>query len=293
MKKKAGAGKRRMRWWWILVPAAAVLLVLLAVLWRAQGTAGSTGTGARLSALETEKSGPRPVGEAEYAFYRGYLARDGEAADSQVQQQIARQDAEFRIARALGIHAPASFSELQGDLERENAARAAKKENGEPVYGLEKFDLGAYYDYVESTTRTKVIQAIAEDPPGALLQSAKNDYQKDPSGYRTVESVDFTVQQDGKTTRKNLQYQDLRGLQKTDDALLQFLMNAEENETMEDTHDGKKRVVTFLSAQTRQPAFEEVQTTVLKDFIGKRYLDQLVETVAANHPVTLPVGRDS
>lgn len=88
--------------------------------------------------------------------YQGHVP--GKEAASSALAQLKSWRAAFSLFQEAGLIKDASFAGLQRDLERTNQENKQKIESGQPVYGLQSYDLATFISYrISSLTQQYVI----------------------------------------------------------------------------------------------------------------------------------------
>ena len=113
----------------------------------------------------------------------------------------------------------------------------------------------------------------------AYFEEHKEDYQE-------IQSIKCILSDGEKKEEKEFTYSEIRSLQKTNDALLQFLLNAEKGEVMEIQQDGRLIRVEFVSMSVTQKQYSEIKSTVMQDYIENQYYDGLVNEIAEAIPIS-------
>ena len=245
-----------------------------------------------IKTLESDKGYIRQVGREEYDFYAALVKREGleedlseEEMDSRVKEYINTVNATFFLGNRLGLCEPYSFQGLQIQMQHENDTRKIKKEKGEPIYGLEQFDLTSYYQYVMSNLEIDLVDYLVEHANGALLEQAKTYFDEDPEAYREMAGITYNVTQDGQTTQQTIRREEFRTLQNQDGELADFLGEAAQGDVFTYEAAGSERKVEVISIEYQDTTFEESKSVVLRDYIQKRVYGDLIATIADNNPV--------
>ena len=91
-----------------------------------------------------------------YRSYQGHVP--GKEAASSALTRLKSWRAAFSLFQEAGLIKDASFAGLQRDLERTNQENKQKIDSGQPVYGLQSYDLATFISYrISSLTQQYVI----------------------------------------------------------------------------------------------------------------------------------------
>lgn len=284
MRKKAAGLPKKYVWLFGCAGVAAVALIaiLLGQLYR-PGPADSPPISVQQKLESMTDAYTRGMEPEEYDFYYGLVRRDlpadtGEAALAEkTKEKASRAIAEFSLGQKLGLCQPYSFESLQRAMEKENEQRKLKKENGEVVYGPQKFELNAYFNYVISNLKLDVVDAIKEGADDALQQKAKAYFEENRAEYQEISNIRYTITEEGITEEKNLPREEMRTLERTDDQLFEFLYYGQAGDTMDYLYGDKERSVRILALDRADPDFDSVQAAALEDYISEVYYEELVQ----------------
>lgn len=153
--------------------------------------------------------GDSPVGEEEFLLvlrenlvqYENTLRQNGtlpeeqtlhdfvqtdEGADAVLElqwQQLALQRAKCSLAVEYGVAEEYSFEGLKQHMDEENASRTAKLESGEPVYGLQQFDLQQFYGHWMTTLENDTVAAMQKAGDVPTEQEIQDYYQSMTSPF--------------------------------------------------------------------------------------------------------------
>ena len=230
----------------------------------------------------------------EYDFYYDLVRRDlpadtGEAELAEkTREKAARAIAEFSLGQKLGLCQPYSFESLQRSMEKENEQRKLKKENGEVVYGPQKFELNTYFNYVVTNLKLDVVDAIEKGADDALKQKAKTYFEENRAEYQEISNIRYTITEGGKTEEKNLPREEMRTLERTDDQLFEFLYYGQAEDTMDYLYGDVERSVRILAVDRADPDFDSVQAAALEDYISEVYYEELVQREREHIQIDFP-----
>lgn len=276
----------------VLIGAVALVLVAgLVILIVSVAREGQPKETSLLETLEGYKGYIRQVGQEEYDFYTALVMRDlteelsAEELDAKVKEYINTVNATFYLGNRLGLCESYSFQGLQNQMQHENDSRKMKKEKGEPIYGLEQFDLTSYFQYVKSNLEVELMNYLVEHADNTLIEQAKAYFEADPDAYREVASITYHVTENGQTTLHTASQEEIRTLQNQDGELFDFLAEAEQGDSFTYEVAGSEREVEVISIEYQGTTFEESQTTILRDYIQEQVYKNLIATIAKNNPV--------
>lgn len=252
---------------------------------------GQPTDGEWLSRLETASGGSRQVGAEEYEFFYKMVRRDSgnrgdeEALEAETKDFINRQNAMFYLAELSGLTEPYSFEALQKSMEEENQRRKKMKENGETFYGLEQFDLDAYYQYLVSNLRLDILDYMVDHATEQMRQEGRSFFEQNLEDYQSIASVTYQEEIGGAARSYTISYEELRALQWTDSELFDFLLTAGPGLQMQTERLDGICTTTFVSVEKNTPTFEEAYGVVMKDFVYTCYYNDLLDIIADNNPV--------
>lgn len=278
----------------ILVWGAAALLLIAGLVILIAGVVreGRPKEQSLLETVEAYKGYTREVGREEYDFYAALVKRDlteeisEEALDERVKEYANTVNATFFLGNKLGLCEPYSFQNLQTQMQNENNARKLKKEKGEPIYGLEQFELNGYFQYVISNLKIDLVDYLTEHADSAMIEQAKAHYEENREAYRQLSSITYRMTENGETTIKNQSREELRSLQNTDGELLDLLAEASEGDVFSYEWNGSLREVEVTAVIYQDSSFEENRTTALRAYVEGQVYDGLIAKAAEDNPVS-------
>lgn len=279
----------------IAAAVAAVLLIAAAVILAA--VLNRSGPDADGEGLLGELSGwsgySRTVTQAEYDFFYDLVKRDlyaaeGEAdVDRLTRDYVNKVNAKFYLGSRLGLCEPYDFAVMQLRMEQENAVRKAEKESGGTVYGVTQYTLSSYFNYLDSNLETKIVDYLVEHADQPMLDRAEEYYNAHPDSFTYLASLTYTMERGGQTATETLDSAGLRTLQKTDEALGEFLASAQPGEALNyEDADGSLCRATLVETVYETPAFADASSSALRTWLNAEVADGLYETVARNNPVS-------
>lgn len=98
-------------------------------------------------------------------------------------QQLALQRAKCSLAVEYGVADEYSFEDLKQRMDEENASRTAKLKSGEPVYGLQQFDLQQFYGHWMTTLENDTVAAMQQAGEVPSEQEIQDYYQSMTSPF--------------------------------------------------------------------------------------------------------------
>lgn len=248
-----------------------------------------------LDQLKNQTGYIRTVGEEEYQFFRNLVVRDleenlsEEEIEQKTKEKINRVNAEFILGNQMGLCHAYSFESFQRDMENENNQRKIKKENDEVFYGPEEFDLISYYNYVSQNLKLSMVSYIMENAYQEVNDGAKAYFEENKEKYRTIESIEYLLSEEGTTEEKTLLRQDMSSLEKTDSELFEFLYYGEEGEVLSYERNGASRKAEIVSIHYESLTYSENAEEVMRDYITNVYLEDLIQKVEEESPVEFQV----
>lgn len=143
------------------------------------------------SALRNEQNVPSDQNLTEFLGQKEYEKQMRRYHDATMTALRVRQE----LAYQYGVlEEPFSYAELLKKMEQENADRAEKLANGEPVYGLQQFDITTYYSHFMSNLEQQTIRSFSEKSPAITDQEVDAYYQNlDTMRMTEGETMDYTV----------------------------------------------------------------------------------------------------
>lgn len=236
----------------------------------------------------------RTISPEEYDFYYDMVERDL-APDSEqdtiaekAKEKASRSVAEFSLGQKLGLCQPYSFESLQRDMEKENEERKLKKENGEVIYGPQRFDLMTYFQYITSNLKLDVVELLAANADEEMQKKAQTYFEENRAKYQTITNIRYTVTENGTTEEKNLPYEEMRTLANLDGPLFDFLYNGSPGETMDYVYADEQRTVAILAIDREDPDFMSVKTTAIEDYVSEIYYEELIQTEMEHNLLEFP-----
>lgn len=193
----------------------------------------------------------------------------------------------FDLAAECQAAEPFSFETLKTDMEQENNAREEKIAKGEAVMGVRQFELADYFEYVLADYRQKTATAMAKNPSEEMLKEAERFYEENKENYISDATYEYQVktQEDGqeKTEIKTITYEELTISYHSMDVLGDVLTSGNIGEE----YDLGSSKVTLLKRELTYQPFEEIQSSVVADYVSKQYLPEQLENRAAAADVKL------
>lgn len=112
-------------------------------------------------------------------FYSLYW--DAETASAQEKEDEALREA----ARKMGTEPFPEIKNLEKELEEFNSRREQQRKKGEPVYGLEKYDILTYYNFRRYECETELLLSIQDD----ILENRQEELRE---RYEQADNEDLT-----------------------------------------------------------------------------------------------------
>ena len=150
-----------------------------------------------MSSLTMISGRSRPVSPEEYDFFYKMVRQDSPSRNDEITLEaetkdfINHQNAMFYIAELAGLAEPYSFEAMQENMEQENQHRKEMKENGEVFYGLERFELNSYYQYITSNLQLDIFDYLVAQSTDEIIKEAKDFFTENIEDYQTIESVTY------------------------------------------------------------------------------------------------------
>ena len=266
----------------------ALLLMISVVVVIFSGHKEETGI---LKNLRSKSGYIRTVGSEEYEFFEQLIKRDleeevsSEELERLVKEKINRSNAEFLLANQMGLCKPYSFESFQLDMEHENTQRKIKKEKNEVFYGPEQFQLISYYVYTEGNLKLDMVSFITTNADQEVLEGAKTYFEENKEKYRTIEKIEYSITENGKTEQKRMLYEDMSTMEKTDSQLFEFLYSGKAGDELEYIYREKQRTVRVESVKYEKLNYANNAERVMRDYITNVYLEKWLQDIEEKSPV--------
>ena len=225
--------------------------------------------------------GEHDISQEEYDLYCEIAKKDMVDRDDeeQVKEQGALYAAEcyslYEIASECGAEEMFSFEAFLGDLEEKNKENEEKLSDGDAVMGLIEFEEYDYFEYIMAQYRQKTIEKLSESPDEEIAESAESYYEEHKDSY--IENAQYQYQattKDGSKTEINeTDYQTITQSYHASDMLGDVLLSGNIGET----YDLGDETVTLLNREISYYSFEDVESTVIRDYVTEVYLPQEIE----------------
>lgn len=225
-----------------------------------------------------------PVTKEEYQFYKDQLSHD--TSEEEVRQQIIYNRSEFFLAKLLGTAQYSSFEDLKKQWWDESKKREEKQEKNEVVYGKKNYDFPTWLAYYQSNLHIRNIEALAEMKDKDLLSQARGYYTKHENDYRSRREITCRLSNDKKSEDKVFTYNDIRSLQKTDEEMFRFFMDEKQGGMLKKATKNGEVTIEILEVKEEVKKFEDIEMTVLQDYLGQEYYDKLISRISDCYPVT-------
>ena len=244
-----------------------------------------------VSEIEQYSGYTRVISQEEYDFYTYFVKRDATKASS---EEVLKEDIEnyaneinaiFYIGNQLDLCEPYSYEVLKMRMEQENDVRKIKKEKGEIIYGLEKFNLESYFLYIKDNLELDIIDYIVANADEKMLDQAEAYLEEQREQFVTRDSVTYELVVDGETSEVTVKRDELNFMGKSDMALADFLELAEEGEIYKDNYNGSERSVVLKEIVYSDIDFSSNKLNVLTSYVREKLYPSLIETVATNNQV--------
>lgn len=271
-----------------LFAGAALLLMITVIVVVFSGYEEETGI---LKNLRSESGYIRTVGSEEYEFFEQLIKRDleeevsSEELERLTKEKINRSNAEFLLANQMGLCKPYSFESFQLDMEHENTQRKIKKERNEVFYGPEQFQLLSYYVYIEGNLKLDMVSFITSNADKEVLEGAKTYFEENKEKYRTIEKIEYSITENGKTEQKSMLYEDMSTMEKTDSQLFEFLYSGKVGDELQYVYREQQRTVRVESVKYEKLNYANNAERVMRDYITNVYLENWLQDIEEKSPV--------
>lgn len=238
----------------------------------------------------------RTIEEEEYRLYEYLVGRDihNEVSEEELRQQVENYaneiNAIFYLGNQLGLCEPYSYELLQIRMEQENDIRRIKKENGEAIYGLEKFNIETYFQYTVDNIEIKIVDYLLQNVDETIENDAEHFYKRHRSLFTTRESVTYEQIINGDRTEKIADRDELNFMGKSDMSLADFLETSNIGGHMYLKSENEEKSYTILDIEYSELDFDENKTFVINHYIRAELYPELIKTVAKNNPIELKLN---
>lgn len=233
----------------------------------------------------------RTIGGEEFEFYQYFVEREAsertgeEELRGQVMEYANKVNAIFFIGNKLELCEPYSFELLKLRMQQENDRRQLRLEKGEPVYGLEQFDLSSYFQYTIENLENSIISYLTDAAGEETVREAK-DYFKEHSSERKIRTeVVYELLAGEKKETVTADREQLNFMGKADKGLADFLETAEIGACFEDDQDGDLRKVTVKEIHYEEADLEKQPEAAVENYIYEVVYPQLIEKIAQENPL--------
>ena len=226
------------------------------------------------------------IDSEELDFYKELYKREyGKSQESDIEKEvltefISKYYAEFYLANYYGISEPFSFEWLKNLWKAENESRQAMKQNGEIFYGPVEYELVDYFGYLYSNLKIKNIEAIVADADEALVDAGKAYYEEHSETYDDLVGAACLLSDGERTEERTFSYDDIQSLYKTNEAVLNFIMDSEVGDTMQYQNGEKNVTVELLAKEIDHRSFEDMRGVIMNDYVQREFYDDFIEELA-------------
>lgn len=222
----------------------------------------------------------------EWLFYMDlYKAEYGKADKESVKEEelvsfISKYYAEFYLAKYYGISDSFSYEELKDMWMKENTSRQEKKQNGEIFYGPVEYELTDYFGYLYSNLKLKNIEMIVSKAGEDLVDAGRAYYEENSQVYDDLIGATCRLSDGERTEEKIFSYDDIQSLYKTNEAVLNFIMDSEIGDTMQYQNGDKTVTVELLAKEIDRRRFEDMQDVIMNDYVQREFYDELIDELS-------------
>lgn len=226
------------------------------------------------------------VSAEEADFYRVLYKKEygnvkkEDISDDDLKEFISRYHAEFYLAQYVGVREDDSYEGLKEEWQKENASRQEMKQKGEIFYGPVEYEFSDYFEYIYSNLKLKNIEELVARADEQLIADAKVYYEENSADYDDLLSVTCMLSDGERTEEKVFSYDDIKSLQKTNEMVLNFIMDAEIGESMEYQNGDKTVTLQLLSKEIDHREFKEMQGVIMKDYVQREFYDEFISEIA-------------
>lgn len=199
--------------------------------------------------------------------------------------ELKRLKVEQQLMKENGEMSAASFDEFMQDLEQENALRRNKIANKETVYGLTQFSPYQYYNYVQSTHYTNLINSLASSKKYRFSDTVYKDYyEKQKENYYNKGYIyEGDIVQNGISAEKIRL--DLQAISKEDDLKRGLYATASKMQLDELSdpfpyQNGQARFKLTAKQALGYKSFEDVRSDVIKLYIHEDLQRQIADRLS-------------
>lgn len=207
--------------------------------------------------------------------------------DEDLKEFISRYRAEFYLAKYLGVCEDDSYEGLKEEWKQENASRQEKKQNGEIFYGPVEYEFNDYFEYIYSNLKLRNIDELVVRADKQMIADGRAYYEENSAEYDDLLSVTCKLSDDERTEEKVFSYDDIKSLQKTNEAVLNFILEAEIGESMEYLNGEKTVTLELISREVDHREFEEMQGVIMKDYVQRELYDSFIAELAEALCITM------
>lgn len=242
--------------------------------------------------VEELKGYTRSVGSEEYELCYELVTRDMEESlaeeekKEQVESYINRVNAIYYLANSFGLCEPYSFETIKLRMSQENDLRKIKKDNGEPIYGLESFTLNTYFQYMLDTVEADLKTYLESQVDNEVIARARKYYEDNKGSFRYREEVVYTSEVGGKEEKLTADSSMINFLGDADPGLADFLLVGKEGEIYEDISGEGSRKVVIREVKESKDGFEDNYNAAIVAYIHGQLYTELIEMVISNNPVS-------
>lgn len=187
--------------------------------------------------------------------------------------------AEFYLAQYFDIREDATFAGVKNQWEEENTSRQEKKQKGEIFYGPVEYELTDYFEYIYSNLKLKNMEALVAVEDEALIAAAEAYYEENSETYDDLMGVTCHLSDGERSEEKVFTYDEIQSLQKTNEAVLNFIIEAEIGASMEYQNGDRTVTLTLISKEIDHREFEELQGVIMKDYVQREYYEGFIDEI--------------
>lgn len=233
----------------------------------------------------------RVIGQQEYDFYENLARREmDDISDSELLSQKTIElaqaaNAQFYLGNKLGLIDPYTFEGMQEEMRHENARRKIDKENGQPIYGPESFDIYSYYQYVSSNLEVDIIDYLARHADEPMLTKARGYFEENKRIYDHPEQIVYSLTENGTSEEHTIEWRQLGTLENADPELAQILSEGSENQEFSYSFGDMERSGQIISISYVKTDFDKHKTSIVSDYLNSGIYKEMLQVVAKNNPV--------
>ena len=200
---------------------------------------------------------------------------------------IAQYYAEFYLANYYGICQDVSFEAIKQQWEAENVSRQQKKQDGEVFYGPVEYKFEDYFSYLYSNMKLQNIESLVAHADENLLEAGRLYYEQNSTSYDDLVGAVCRLSDGEREEEKVFSYDDIQSLYKTNEAVLNFIMNSDVGAVMQYQNGDKTVTVELISKEIDHKEFDDMRGVIMNDYVQREFYDTFVKEISASIHIVL------